>query len=247
MSSLAAIAALGSIASAVGGGIMSAQANDASQEVLRAQRARERAEQNRLLMRGYVNSSENQSLLRRLQELQRESYNRARATNVVAGGTDAHLASMQQAGNKMVTDVAGNMAARADAWEDRVRQQGLASERAYSQQMFGLGQQKAQAIANAAGQATKAFAGIAAAGGTSDNPYEIGTTDATAPATTPTAATTPTITNPQIAAAVNDFDLQKALAVSPSLNGGKAPFTPAEYDAWMRTRENAQNIFGLIK
>ena len=37
--------------------------------------------------------------------------------------------------------------------------------------MFGLDQQKAQTIANAAGQASKAMAGIAAAGATSQNPY----------------------------------------------------------------------------
>lgn len=172
MISLAAIAALGSLAATGIGSYVSAEQNAEAEGELRAQRNRERAEHNRLLMRGYVNRSENQQLLRRLQEMQRLSYERARATNVVAGGTDAHLAAMQQQAAKIVSDTAGNIAARSDQYEDKVRAEDLASSRNFSNQMFGIKRQKAQNVANAASQASRAMAGIAAAGGGETNPFE---------------------------------------------------------------------------
>jgi hypothetical protein len=169
--SLAALAAIGSLAATGIGAVSSASANAEARARLASDQAEARRYYERLLNRDYVNSSENQSLLRKLREIQRKNYEQARATNVVAGGTDASLAAMQQSGNKVVTDVAGGIASRSDAYKERVGAAKRASERAYSQQMFGLDAQKAQTIANAAGQATKAMAGIAAAAGSEDNPF----------------------------------------------------------------------------
>lgn len=175
---------IGSLASTGIGAWQSAEAMADAKEQLSNQYKTERAERNRMLNRGYVNSSDAQGLLRRVQELQRQQYERARATNVVAGGTDAHLAAVQQNNNKVVTDVAGNLASRADAWKDNLRLQQIGSDRAYAQQMFAINQNKAQNIAQAAGQATKAMAGIAGAAGSADNPYATASTEATAPAAT---------------------------------------------------------------
>ena len=193
MISLAAIAALGSLAATGIGSYVSAEQNAEAEGELRAQRNRERAEHNRLLMRGYVNRSENQQLLRRLQEMQRLSYERARATNVVAGGTDAHLAAMQQQAAKIVSDTAGNIAARSDQYEDKVRAEDLASSRNFSNQMFGIKRQKAQNVANAASQASRAMAGIAAAGGGETNPFE-GIAEEVGGAAVASAPSTPVVT-----------------------------------------------------
>lgn len=159
--SLAALAAIGSLAATGIGAVGSAQANAEARETLKTDFREQMARYNRLLDRNYVDSPENAGLLRRLQEMQRERYNQARATNVVAGGTDAHLAAMQLAGGKVVSDTAGNIAERSQAYKDKVEDAKYAARRTHAQQMFGLDQQKAQTIANAAGQATKAMAGIA--------------------------------------------------------------------------------------
>ena len=169
--SLAALAALGSLAATGIGAVGSATANAQARERLEADRRDDQRYYQRLLDRNYVDAPENAGLLRRLQDMQRERYNQARATNVVAGGTDAHLAAMQAQGAKIVSDTANGIADRSQAYKDRVGEAKRASERAYTQQMFGLDQQKAQTIANAAGQASKAMAGIAAAGGPTENPY----------------------------------------------------------------------------
>ena len=169
--SLAAIAAIASLAATGISAGMSAKANADARARLAADREEDRKYYSRLLNRDYVNSSENQSLLRRLQEMQRKNYERTRAINTVAGGTDASLAALQAQGNDIVTQTAQGIAARADAYKERVAAAKRASEKAYSQQMFGLDQQKAQTIAQAGGQASKAFAGLAAAGGSAENPF----------------------------------------------------------------------------
>lgn len=169
--SLAALSLLGSLAATGIGAAGSASANAAARQRLENDAEEDRRYYNRLLNRDYVDSPENAGLLRRLQELQRERYNQARATNVVAGGTDAHLAAMQGSANDVVTRTAQGIAERSQQYKDNVASQKRASEKAHSQQMFGLDQQKAQTVANAAGQATKAMAGIAAAAGTPENPF----------------------------------------------------------------------------
>lgn len=169
--SLAALAAISSLAATGIGAAGSAVANSQAREDLNADFREQMARYNRLLARNYVDSPENAGLLRRLQEMQRERYNQARATNVVSGGTDAHLAAMQAQGAKIVSDTANGIAERSQAYKDKVEDAKYAAKGRYAQQMFGLDQQKAQTIANAAGQASKAMAGIAAAGAPTENPY----------------------------------------------------------------------------
>lgn len=169
--SLALLAGLGSLAATGIGAAGSASANADARRALTEDFREQMARYDRLLDRNYVDSPENAGLLRRLQEMQRERYNQARATNVVAGGTDAHLAAMQAQGAKIVSDTANGIAERSQSYKDKVEDAKYSAKRSHAQQMFGLDQQKAQTIANAAGQASKAMAGIAAAGGPTENPY----------------------------------------------------------------------------
>ena len=169
--SLAALAAIGSLVSTGIGAAGSASANARAREALESDHREQMARYNRLLDRNYVDSPENAGLLRRMQEMQRERYNQARATNVVAGGTDAHLASMQAQGARVVTDTANGIAERSQAYKGRIEDAKYAAKGRHAQQMFGIEQQRAQSVADAAGQASKAMAGIAAAGAPSDNPY----------------------------------------------------------------------------
>lgn len=165
------LAGLGSLAATGIGAAGSAAANAQAREDLKTDFRDMIARYDRLLNRNYVDSPENAGLMRRLQEMQRDRYNQARATNVVAGGTDAHLAAMQGQGAKIVSDTANAIAERSQAYKDSVGEQRRVRRGQYAQQMFGLDQQKAQTIANAAGQASKAMAGIAAAGAPANNPY----------------------------------------------------------------------------
>lgn len=170
---LAALAALGSIAATGIGAAGSAAANAEARETLKTDFRSDMDRYGRLLSRNFVDDPENAGLLRRLQETQRDRYVQARATNAVAGGTDAHLAAMQAQGAKIVADAGGSIAERAQAHRDKVEDAKRTAEKSYAQQMFGLQQQRAQTIADAAGQATKAMAGIAAASYDPQNPFEL--------------------------------------------------------------------------
>lgn len=149
----------------------SAFANADARRRLLDEQDMERARLNRLLARNYVDSPENQGLLRRMKDMQQKRYNQARATNIVAGGTDAHLATMQAQGNEIVSRTGNAIAERAQGYKDRVEEAKMASERRHADRMFALDQQKAQTIANAAGQATKAMAGIIGASENAENPF----------------------------------------------------------------------------
>lgn len=169
--SLAALATLGSLMATGIGAAESAGANEEARSRLAADREADRQYYDRLLSRDYISRPENESLLRRLQELQRKNYDRARAVNTVAGGTDASIAALQAQGNDVVGRVAEGIASQASTYRDKIEEAKRASGRAYAKQMFALDQARANAIATAAGQATKAMAGIAAAAGDSDNPF----------------------------------------------------------------------------
>ena len=180
------VAGAGSVLSSLFGADRSSKAVDEAIANLNATHAEELREYNRLLARDEVNDPSNQSILSKLKELQKENYNRARATNVVAGGTDESLAMMQQAGNQLVGQTIDSMAARAGEKKDQIRAAKRASNRAHSQQVFGLKMQKAQNIAQAAGQMTGAMAGIAAASLPAANPFQ--TTGGAAASTAPNVA-----------------------------------------------------------
>jgi len=151
----------------------SAEENNKALDELKASMRADDDEYRRLLAREYMESPENAGLMRRLQEMQRDRYNQARAVNVVAGGTDAHLAAMQEAGNKVVSDTANSVAQRAQTAKDALRSERRQVKRGYASQMFGIGQQRAKTIADAGGQVSQAMAGLAMAGGEIENPFSM--------------------------------------------------------------------------
>lgn len=175
--SLAALATLGSLMATGIGAAESAGANEEARSRLAADREADRQYYDRLLSRDYISRPENESLLRRLQELQRKNYDRARAISTVAGGTDASIAALQAQGNDVVGRVAEGIASQASTYRDKIEEAKRASGRAYAKQMFALDQARANAIATAAGQATKAMAGIAGAAGSADNPFGLPVSD----------------------------------------------------------------------
>ena len=108
----------------------------------------------------YMQRSDVQNVLRKQRELLNEQYKRARATNIVAGGTDESLALQQQAANAAMGDTMANIASNASAYKDSIEQQYRAQDAALNQQQIGVEQTKAQSIAQAAGQVGSAVSGL---------------------------------------------------------------------------------------
>lgn len=147
------VAALGS---AIYGAIASSNANNKARQLIQRQRDENRQWYNTRMAQDYTMRTDAQAAFKKQRELLDEQYRRARATNAVAGGTDAQLALQQQAANQSLsqtmTDVAGQAAAYKDSVESQYRQQ----DAALNQQQAANYQQQAAQTAAAASQAVNA-------------------------------------------------------------------------------------------
>lgn len=111
----------------------------------------------------YTKRADVQAALTKQRELINERYNQSRATNVVAGGSEAALAAEKEAANKAMGETIADIAAAGAANQDKLDQMYLGMDNAASQNMANAGydqnmqqaQQTAQAGAQASGVAVQ--------------------------------------------------------------------------------------------
>ena len=154
------IGAAAQVGSSIYGAIKSSQANKKAMDLIRSQRDENKKWYDQKMAEDYMQRSEVQNVLRKQRELLQEQYQRARATNIVAGGTDESLALQQQAANATMGDTMANIAANASAYKDSIEQQYRTQDAALNQQLVGVHQAQGEAIANAAGQIGSAVGGL---------------------------------------------------------------------------------------
>lgn len=152
------------VGSSIYGAIKSSQANQRAMDILKAQKDENKKWYEERMGEDYLQRSDVQNVLRKQRELLGEQYKRARATNVVAGGTDESLALQQQAANEVLGDTMGDIAAQAESYKEGVENQYRSTDAALAQQEMAIHTGQAQAIANAAGQVGKAVSGLATGG-----------------------------------------------------------------------------------
>jgi hypothetical protein len=155
------IGAAAQLGSSIYGAVKSSQANKRAQQMIQNQRDENQKWYDQKMAEDYMQRSDVQNVLRKQRELLNEQYERARATNIVAGGTDESLSVMQEAANKTMADTMADIAAGADAYREGIENQYRAQDAALNQQQIGIEQGKAQSIAQAAGQVGSAVSGLA--------------------------------------------------------------------------------------
>lgn len=158
------IGAAAQVGSSIYGAINSSQANKRAERLLKNQRDENQKWYDQKMTEDYTQRSDVQNVLRKQRELLQEQYQRARATNLVAGGTDESLALQQAAANDAMGDTLADIAANASAYKESVENQYRATEAALNQQQITNEQNRAQAIANAAGQVGSAVSGLISGG-----------------------------------------------------------------------------------
>lgn len=161
---LAAASGIAALGSAIYGGIKSSVANNRARKLIQQQRDDNRAWYNTKMAEDYTMRSDVQAAIKRQRELLDEQYKRARATNIVAGGTNEALALQQQAANRSLSDTMTDVAAQAAAYKDNVERQYRAQDAALNQQQAMDYKQQAAQTAQAASQAVNA--GISLMGNT---------------------------------------------------------------------------------
>lgn len=144
------------VGSAIYGQIKSNQLNKQAQQELDNRRAENKNWYDQKMNEDYMMRSDVQNVLRKQRELLNEQYKRARATNIVAGGTDESLALQQRDANRIMGDTMADIAANASTYKDNVEQQYRAQENNLSQQQQQIYTNQANATAKAAGQAVGA-------------------------------------------------------------------------------------------
>lgn len=142
----------------------SSRVNNLAQKEQDKRRAENKQWYNQKKNEDYMMRSDVQNVLRKQRELLDEQYKRARATNIVAGGTDESLALQQREANKIVGDTMADIAANASAYKDSVEQQYRAQENALSEQQQQIYTNRANAIASAASQSAGAGANLLQSG-----------------------------------------------------------------------------------
>ena len=158
------VGAAAQVGSSIYGAIKSSQANQRAMDLLQSRKEENKKWYEERMSEDYTQRADVQNVLRKQRELLSEQYKRARATNVVAGGTDESLAMQQQAANEIMGETMGNIAAQAESYKEAVENQYRTTDAALAQQEMGIHQQQAQSIANAAGQVGKAVSGLATGG-----------------------------------------------------------------------------------
>lgn len=158
------IGAAAQVGSSIYGAIKSSQAAKKAQEMLEGQQRKNEKWYEMRMAEDYLQRSDNQNILRKQSEMLKEQYQKARATNIVAGGTDESLALQQQAANKAMGDTMAEIAANAADYKEGIEQQYRTKDDAITQQQIGAELNQSQAIATAAGQVGKAVSGLVSGG-----------------------------------------------------------------------------------
>lgn len=156
------IGAAAQVGSSIYGAIKSSQANKRAEQLLKNQRDENKKWYDQKMAEDYTQRTDVQNVLRKQRELLQEQYQRARATNLVAGGTDESLALQQAAANDAMGDTMADIAANAASYKEGVENQFRTQDAALNQQQIANEQNRAQAIANAAGQVGSAVSGLMA-------------------------------------------------------------------------------------
>ena len=154
------IGAAAQIGSSIYGAIKSSKANKRAEQLLKNQRDENQKWYETRMAEDYTKRADVQNVLRKQRELFEEQYQRAKAGNVVAGGTDEALALQKAAANEAMGETMADIAAQASDYKEGIEEQYRTQDAALNQQQIGMEQAKAQNIAAAAGQMGSAVSGL---------------------------------------------------------------------------------------
>ena len=145
-----------SLASSVIGAIKSKEANQKANDLITQRQKSNKKWYEDAMGADYLNRPDTQAILKKQRELLDEHYNRARATNVVSGGTDEALAMQKASADKTLAETMSNIAGQSAAYKDAVERQYQAQDNALNQQQVAVAQNQSAQIAQAASQGVSA-------------------------------------------------------------------------------------------
>lgn len=150
------ISGVTALGSSIYGAIASSKQNKKAQQLLQQQRDDNKAWYEAKMSEDYTQRSDAQNVINKQRELLNEQYKNAKATNAVAGGSDASIAMQKAAANDAMAQTMSDIASEASQYKDQAEQQYRAQDAALDQQQAQIAADQAKATAQAAGQAVNA-------------------------------------------------------------------------------------------
>lgn len=154
------IGAAGALGSAIYGAIASSKANNKARNLIKQQRADNRAWYDTKRNEDYTRRADVQNAITRQRELLAEQIKSANARQVVGGGSDESAALAKEAANRSVASATADIAAAGANAKDQAEAQYRAQDAALNQQEAQSYQQQAAQTAAAASQAVNAGIGL---------------------------------------------------------------------------------------
>ena len=147
---------VGALGSAIYGAIASSKENEKSRNLIQQQRAENKKWYESTNLKDYTQRTDAQSVLTKQREMLDDWTTRARATNVVAGGSDESVAMQKQQAADAQAKTMSDIASAGASYKDQVEQQYRANDAALNQQQAQTHANQAAATAQAAAQAVNA-------------------------------------------------------------------------------------------
>jgi len=153
-----------SVGGAVAGGMASSNAAKKAANITAQQRAANRAWYEYNMNLPYTQRADALESIKKAREIFMERNRNAAATAAVSGASDEAVARQKEDANKVIGDTMGTIAAQGAARKDQVEEGYLNREATLAEQQRQTEIAKANAIAGAASQVSKAGANLAGAG-----------------------------------------------------------------------------------
>lgn len=150
----------GSVVSSAIGAWQSSKANREARNLLQGQIDQNRRWYDQRMSEDYTSRSDFQNILNQQRDLFQQNFMQARATNAVAGGTDAQLAMQKESANKASADVMRSLAGQAAQYKEGVENAYMNANNNLIGQMRESYSAQGNNIAQAAGAATQAFGNL---------------------------------------------------------------------------------------
>lgn len=138
------LGAVGGLASGIAGGIKSAKAAKEQQRLIDEQERKNDAWYNRNYYQNYMDSTEAQAAMKRVENTLKKRNQEARATAAVMGATPEAAVAQQQANNEILDETATGLAAQATARKAQVDAINQQNENNITQARLGQSQIKEQ-------------------------------------------------------------------------------------------------------
>ena len=154
------ISGVGSAVAGIVGGNATRKAANRNQRLIEEAENESKAWYDKEYNANFLDRSDARAAIAKTREMLNDRYKQAEASAAVTGATEESIARQKRDANEALAEVTGNIAERADAYKDAVRENYESQQDAIRNQKIGVNNQKAAATAQAASGFAQAAQGL---------------------------------------------------------------------------------------